>query len=142
MSADSMLASPRSTSSAPPRARFDLSTPQPIVALPCGSRSRSRTVRLVAASEAARLTAVVVLPTPPFWFAMAITRFMSRQFTALSRRGFESLALCDEPGVCELDARACELVGNRVGGTILAARTLEYFGEAGGNSCNRSMDLC
>jgi hypothetical protein len=30
----------------------------------------------VAASEAARLTAVVVLPTPPFWLATAMTRFM------------------------------------------------------------------
>ena len=37
----------------------------------------SSTRRRVAASEAARLTAVVVLPTPPFWFAMAMTRFMA-----------------------------------------------------------------
>ena len=37
----------------------------------------SSTRRLVAVSEAARLTAVVVLPTPPFWFATAMTRFMS-----------------------------------------------------------------
>src|ERR1700691_5247002 len=36
----------------------------------------SRTRRRVAASDAARFTAVVVLPTPPFWFAMAMTRFM------------------------------------------------------------------
>ena len=28
---------------------------------------------LAAARAAARLTAVVVLPTPPFWFAMAMT---------------------------------------------------------------------
>ena len=34
-------------------------------------------MRRVAASEAVRLTAVVVLPTPPFWFAMAMTRFMA-----------------------------------------------------------------
>src|SRR6202142_2227243 len=52
------------------------SMPQPMVALPCGSRSISKTRLLVAVKEAARLTAVVVLPTPPFWFAMAMTRFM------------------------------------------------------------------
>jgi len=43
-----------------------LSIPHPMVALPCGSRSIKSTRRLVAVSEAARLTAVVVLPTPPF----------------------------------------------------------------------------
>src|SRR5208283_2426013 len=52
------------------------STPQPMVALPCGSRSISSTRLLVAVKDAARLTAVVVLPTPPFWFATAMTRFM------------------------------------------------------------------
>jgi hypothetical protein len=44
-----------------------------MVALPCGSRSISSTRCFIAASEAARLTQVVVLPTPPFWFAIAIT---------------------------------------------------------------------
>ena len=34
------------------------------------------TRRLVAASEAERLTAVVVLPTPPFWFVTAMIRFI------------------------------------------------------------------
>src|SRR5512137_1307562 len=58
--------------------RLFLSTPQPIVVLPCGSQSMSSTFRCVAASDAARLTAVVVLPTPPFWFATAMTRFMER----------------------------------------------------------------
>ena len=48
--------------------------PQPIVALPCGSISIKSTRRCVAASEAARFTQVVVFPTPPFWFAMAIIR--------------------------------------------------------------------
>src|SRR5690554_7119372 len=44
-----------------------------MVALPWGSRSMSSTLRLVAASEAARFTVVVVLPTPPFWLAIAST---------------------------------------------------------------------
>ncbi len=37
--------------------------------MPCGSRSRTRTSRPCRASAAARLTVVVVLPTPPFWLA-------------------------------------------------------------------------
>src|SRR3954463_5453708 len=51
--------------------------PRPLVALPCGSRSTSRTRFSATASEAARFTAVVVLPTPPFWFAIARTDPMS-----------------------------------------------------------------
>ena len=42
------------------------------VALPCGSMSISSTFLFAFAREAARLTAVVVFPTPPFWFVMAI----------------------------------------------------------------------
>src|SRR5579871_4222773 len=36
-------------------------------ALPCGSASMRRTRDPSAAKQAARLTATVVLPTPPFW---------------------------------------------------------------------------
>jgi chromosome partitioning protein len=39
--------------------------------LPCGSESIRRTLTPVAASEAPKLIAVVVLPTPPFWLVMA-----------------------------------------------------------------------
>src|ERR1700733_14281258 len=46
--------------------------PRPVVALPCGSESIKSTRRSLAASEAAKLIAVVVLPTPPFWLAIAI----------------------------------------------------------------------
>ena len=67
--------SPSNTSPVP-RWIWDFSTPQPMVALPCGSMSMSSTRRRVAANEAARFTAVVVLPTPPFWFATAMMRFM------------------------------------------------------------------
>src|SRR5690554_109450 len=41
-------------------------TPTPLLAFACGSRSTSR-IRRRWASAAARLTAVVVFPTPPFW---------------------------------------------------------------------------
>src|SRR5574343_1226712 len=41
-----------------------------MVALPCGSRSTMSTRWPTLARPAARFTVVVVLPTPPFWFAM------------------------------------------------------------------------
>src|SRR5262249_32969449 len=50
-----------------------LLTPRPVVALPWGSESMRRTLKSFAASEADKLIAVVVLPTPPFWFVTAIT---------------------------------------------------------------------
>src|SRR5262245_15503957 len=49
-------------------------TPTPVEALPCGSMSRISTFSPTAASAVPRLMAVVVLPTPPFWLAMARTR--------------------------------------------------------------------
>src|SRR5580698_10248807 len=48
--------------------------PSPPVELACGSQSTSNTRHSAAASEAAKLIDVVVFPTPPFWFAMAMTR--------------------------------------------------------------------
>ena len=54
---------------------FSSFIPVAVVAFPCGSRSMSKTLLLVAARLEARFTAVVVFPTPPFWFAIAITLF-------------------------------------------------------------------
>src|SRR5215469_7996378 len=48
--------------------------PSPVEALPWGSRSTISTRSPIAASAVPRLIAVVVLPTPPFWLAMARTR--------------------------------------------------------------------
>jgi len=48
--------------------------PSPVLALPCGSRSMISTLSPTAASAVPRLMAVVVLPTPPFWLAMARMR--------------------------------------------------------------------
>src|SRR5215469_3462695 len=75
--------SPSSTSQVL-RSSCDLSIPLPMVALPWGSRSKRSTRRLVAASDAARLTAVVVLPTPPFCIAMAMTRFMATVYCTVA----------------------------------------------------------
>src|SRR3954447_16813081 len=47
-------------------------TPTPLEALPWGSMSMSSVRRSAAARLAARFTAVVVLPTPPFWLAIAM----------------------------------------------------------------------
>ncbi len=51
---------------------IDNPTPSPVEAFPCGSRSISSVRQPIAAIAVAILIAVVVLPTPPFWFAMAI----------------------------------------------------------------------
>src|SRR5512134_1573175 len=56
--------------------------PMPVEALPCGSRSTSSTCLPQAARAVARLIAVVVLPTPPFWLAMARTRALRLKFAA------------------------------------------------------------
>src|SRR5918994_73446 len=47
--------------------------PSPLVALPWGSMSTMRIFSPNPARYAARLIAVVLLPTPPFWFTMATT---------------------------------------------------------------------
>src|SRR5262245_47724004 len=44
-----------------------------IVLLACGSRSMRRVRFFRSANAAARLIAVVVLPTPPFWLAIEMT---------------------------------------------------------------------
>src|SRR5713226_3948620 len=60
------------------------SMPTPLVVFAWGSASMSSVFRSAAASEAARFTAVVVLPTPPFWFAIAITRDMVSSYLTIS----------------------------------------------------------
>ncbi len=52
-------------------ARSRPETPRPPDAFAWGSTSTSSTRAPASARQAARLTAVVVLPTPPFWFATA-----------------------------------------------------------------------
>ena len=47
-----------------------------------GGLTRLLPRRRVAANEAARFTAVVVLPTPPFWFATAMIRFIAASYSA------------------------------------------------------------
>src|SRR5215207_8688290 len=56
------------------RSTSSLSIPSPLVAFPCGSTSMTSVFFSATARQAPRLMAVVVLPTPPFWFAMAMMR--------------------------------------------------------------------
>ena len=44
--------------------------PSALVALACWSMSTRRVLIFLRASAADKFTAVVVLPTPPFWFAI------------------------------------------------------------------------
>ena len=49
-------------------------SPRPTDSEPCGSKSTSSTLRPNSASAAPRLIVVVVLPTPPFWLHIEMTR--------------------------------------------------------------------
>ena len=49
-------------------------SPSPTESEPCGSKSTSSTLRPYSARAAPRLMVVVVLPTPPFWLHIAMTR--------------------------------------------------------------------
>ena len=67
---DATSASPSRTSRIPGSPCFSL-MPSPCEAFAWESMSTSSTFSPDCARFAARLTAVVVLPTPPFWFAIA-----------------------------------------------------------------------
>src|SRR5260370_33981255 len=60
--------------------------PRPLVEFDCGSQSTSSVLTSAAASEAARLMAVVVLSTPPLWLATAVTRPIVLLFVLLRCR--------------------------------------------------------
>ena len=67
-----------------------LSIPSPLVVFPCGSKSIVSTFFPASARQADRLIAVVVLPTPPFWLAIAIILPMFFPF-------YYTLILCTFP---------------------------------------------
>src|SRR5262245_58130154 len=77
--------------------------PSPVDALPWGSRSTISTCSPIAASAVPRLIAVVVLPTPPFWLAMASTRGGCR-LEAVLARGMTWGASSDFSGINSADA--------------------------------------
>src|SRR6185436_19419248 len=63
------------------------SAPRPRVAFPWGSQSTRRTRRSRAPRPAPRLMAVVVLPTPPFWLAIARIVVIGPSWPVVSRGG-------------------------------------------------------
>src|SRR5271156_500472 len=73
------------------------STPRPVEALPWGSLSIRSTLSPIAVRAVARLIAVVVLPTPPFWLAMA-----------RMRQGFGSADTCESLDPQEASVRVAE----------------------------------
>ena len=56
--------------------------PSPVLRLPWGSRSTTSVRKPRSARQAPRFTAVVVLPTPPFWLATAMRRGSGRAAVA------------------------------------------------------------
>src|SRR6266545_482386 len=69
------------------------STPWLIVRLPCGSMSTASTRWPDSLKATARLSAVVVLATPPFWLANAITLAGPVLFGAASFLGLDPAAV-------------------------------------------------
>src|ERR1700676_626536 len=101
------------------RSTARLSTPTPVVVFPCGSMSTTRTRRPSNASDAPRFTAVVDLPTPPFWLTIAITRAVvctasTADKTDLPRHG----EMLDDVAFSALREQA-RLVQRRVVGDLL-----------------------
>ena len=70
------------------------SIPWLIVRLPCGSRSTQSTRWPRSTNAAARLSVVVVLATPPFWFAKAMTWALDRHRAPYCTRWTDSFTTC------------------------------------------------
>src|SRR5271163_1894600 len=77
-----------------------LTKPRPLLEFDCGSQSTNSVLTSAAASEAARLMAVVVLPTPPFWLATAMTRPMNLFFYVLRARICEGFHEINDSFLC------------------------------------------
>src|SRR5438093_5222242 len=85
--------------------RSEWPIPTPVEALPWGSRSMTNTCWPASARQAPRFTAVVLLPTPPFWLAMAMTR------AALTAAGDRDVALAGADDVGASEGTLAALVG-------------------------------
>ena len=114
------------------------SIPREKVAHACASRSITRTACPVSASAAARVMAVVVFATPPFWFATAMTRATRYCGGWMKERddghvhlglahGFDgrgdSPAACSGRGIDHFGRRQCRTRCFRIGHQRLGART-------------------
>ena len=124
------------------------STPRAVEALPCGSRSMTSTRWPCSARAAAMLTAVVVLPTPPFWLATVMTRVCAAGRSAVeavaerrrpTRGRRHRRSVCRQPGPASRRGslvRAAGLVGCvvgcAIGGVIGCARRAHRRGHRRG----------
>src|ERR1700684_3040075 len=68
--------------------------PNPPDELACGSQSTRRQLSPSRASAAERLIAVVVFPTPPFWFTTAITLPMRNGRVSIEDRESKKTTMC------------------------------------------------
>jgi len=86
--------------------------------LACGSRSRRSVSDPRRANAAARLMAVVVLPTPPFWLVIAIIKFSKSKSGARSQLHRQVTGVADYVGpfffAALVLARSLFVTGNRV----------------------------
>src|SRR5512147_2623376 len=86
-----------------------LGLPRTSVDMPCGSKSMRRVRRFLRARLAERLMAVVVLPTPPFWLATAMTLFIVRPVFTWNRGLGQALFPLDLQVEADiLDSRRCQ----------------------------------
>src|SRR5260221_8338226 len=93
------------------------STDSAVEAFPCGSRSITRTLEPAWASDAAMLTVVVVLPTPPFWLATTITRVLAGRGSLITPDSASiAAAACRAMGVSPPAGGACAGIGAAGGG--------------------------
>src|SRR5689334_1400070 len=86
--------------------------------LACGSRSRRSVFDPRRANAAARLMAVVVLPTPPFWLVIAIIKFSKSKSGARSQLHRQVTGVADYVGpfffAAFLLTRSLFVTGNRI----------------------------
>src|SRR6202140_621271 len=110
--------------------------PRPLVEFDCGSQSTRSVLTSAAASEAARLMAVVVLPTPPFWLATAMTRPMIL-FLCVAGQDMRS----DLRNQCQILVQLRRSVPRETSGYISRFRGRENFNPALGVSCETVLDF-
>ena len=101
------------------------SMPSAVDAFPCGSRSITRTVRPPIASAVARLTAVVVLPTPPFWLAITIVRVFAGFGSVVSRETSKSSRSSGSPWCGSPNSGSSKTTRRGVGGGVIVMGLLQ-----------------
>src|SRR5689334_23237401 len=96
--------------------------PTPLDAFPCGSASMMSVLFSAAATLAARLTVVVVLPTPPFW--LATTTIFGRDCIALLG---QALAIPDRDHRSGSDDRAASRPKRELGSSSCTVPQVPRF---------------